>query len=63
MNLETDVLAPAMMSLVGGAFLPPAMGVVADQFTIAAAFVAPLICFIVIGWYCLSQRSPMTVGH
>ncbi|MNG35715.1 L-fucose transporter [compost metagenome] len=44
-----------VMALVGGAFLPLAMGALADHFGSAWAFSVPLICFVVIAWYGLSQ--------
>ncbi|WP_369991876.1 sugar MFS transporter [Pseudomonas xanthosomatis] len=54
-----------VMTLVGGAFVPLIMGALADHFGIAAAFYAPLVCFVVIAWYGHSQ-PPVTVvrqGH
>ncbi|WP_234697463.1 hypothetical protein [Pseudomonas syringae] len=46
-----------VMTLVGGAFVPLLMGVLADFSGIASAFYVPLACFAVIAWYGLSQPS------
>lgn len=50
-----------VMTLVGGAFLPLAMGVLADHFGIATAFYVPLVCFAIIAWYGLNQ-PPLSVA-
>lgn len=44
-----------VMTLVGGAILPLLMGTIADNFSIAIAFIVPLVGFMVIGSYGLSQ--------
>jgi MFS transporter, FHS family, L-fucose permease len=36
---------------VGGAFLPPLLGFVADKTTIQTAYLVPLICFVIITLY------------
>ncbi|WP_431025190.1 L-fucose:H+ symporter permease [Halomonas sp. H5] len=50
-----------VMTLVGGAFLPLAMGALADHLGTASAFYVPLVCFAIIAWYGLSQ-PPISVA-
>lgn len=40
-----------IMSIVGGALIPPLMGLVADASMTSMAFVLPCISFIVVYWY------------
>ena len=40
-----------VMSIVGGAIAPPIMGLLADQYGMAACFVVPLLCFAYVGVY------------
>ena len=40
-----------IMAIVGGAIIPPLMGVVADHFTIQLAFFIPLFCFLVVVYF------------
>jgi FHS family L-fucose permease-like MFS transporter len=40
-----------VMSIVGGAFLPPLMGLIGDHSSMAIAFVAPLLCLIYIAFF------------
>jgi FHS family L-fucose permease-like MFS transporter len=40
-----------IMSIVGGALVPYAMGVLADTYSTAFAYIVPLVCFIVVAWY------------
>ncbi len=40
-----------IMGIVGGAVFPPIMGYIADQSSMATAFVLPTIMFAYIGWY------------
>ena len=40
-----------VMAVAGGAFCPPIMGVIADNSTMATAFIIPLFCFAFIAWY------------
>lgn len=49
-----------VMALVGGAILPLVMGVLGDSFGTQWAFVVPLVGFVVIGAYGLSQK-PISV--
>ncbi|WP_407364314.1 sugar MFS transporter (plasmid) [Pseudomonas luteola] len=46
-----------VMTLVGGAILPLVMGALADVISISFAFIIPLLSFVVIGWYAISQRG------
>ena len=39
------------MSIVGGAISPPFMGHIADQHSMRAGFVVPLICFVFVALY------------
>jgi FHS family L-fucose permease-like MFS transporter len=40
-----------IMSIVGGALVPYAMGYMAKQYSTATAYVIPLVCFFVVAWY------------
>ena len=56
-----------VMSIVGGALLPPVMGTVAEHFDISRGFIVPLICFLFIalygyGWPKLSRVEAMHGG-
>lgn len=43
-----------IMSIVGGAIVPYGMGVLADQYATAIAFIIPATCFVVVSWYGLA---------
>ena len=38
-------------AIVGGAFIPPAMGAVVDSAGFGVAFVLPMVCYLYIAWY------------
>lgn len=40
-----------IMSIVGGAVVPYAMGVLATNYSTATAYIIPLCCFVVVAWY------------
>jgi FHS family L-fucose permease-like MFS transporter len=40
-----------IMSIVGGAFVPPLMGLISDNSNIQMAYILPLICFAVVVWF------------
>jgi FHS family L-fucose permease-like MFS transporter len=40
-----------VMAVAGGAFCPPLMGLIADNFNMALGFIIPLLCFIVIAYF------------
>jgi len=40
-----------IMSIVGGALVPPLMGLLADRSSTAVSFLIPAICFVVVAWY------------
>jgi FHS family L-fucose permease-like MFS transporter len=40
-----------IMSIVGGACMPVIMGIVADKYSTAAAYLVPMLCFLVVAWY------------
>lgn len=42
-----------VMAVAGGAFCPPAMGLIADNSTMATAFIVPVFCFAFIAWYAI----------
>ncbi len=42
-----------VMAVAGGAFCPPVMGLIADNSSMAAGFIIPLLCFAFIGWYAI----------
>ncbi len=40
-----------IMSIVGGALMPYAMGLVAESYSTAVSYSVPVLCFIVVAWY------------
>lgn len=42
-----------VMAVAGGAFCPPAMGLIADNSTMATAFIVPVFCYAFIAWYAI----------
>jgi len=40
-----------IMSIVGGAIVPFFMGILADKYSTAFAYIIPLICFLIVAWY------------
>jgi FHS family L-fucose permease-like MFS transporter len=40
-----------IMAIVGGAILPPVMGIIADRVGIQQSFFIPFSCFLVVMWY------------
>ena len=40
-----------IMSIVGGALVPPLMGLLADRSSTAISFLIPAACFIVVTWF------------
>lgn len=47
-----------IMAIVGGAIMPYFMGLISDNTSTAISYILPLICFVVVLWYALSQRKP-----
>lgn len=45
-----------IMSIVGGAVMPYVMGVVADRYSTAWAYLVPMCCFVVVAWYGVVAR-------
>lgn len=48
--------APLVMAIVGGAFIPPLMGLVSDASSINAAMLVPAACFVVVAAFGLKSR-------
>lgn len=40
-----------IMSIVGGALMPVAMGLLADKYSTAISYSIPLVCFLIVAWY------------
>lgn len=40
-----------IMAIIGGAILPPVMGLISDHYSVQAAFILPVFCFLVVAWY------------
>ncbi len=47
-----------VMSIIGGAALTPVMGKVADRFGVAAAYIVPAACFLIIALYAYTLAQP-----
>ena len=50
-----------IMSIVGGAIAPILMGMIADSYSMAVAFVVPLVCFVEILWFAVRYRKLQNV--
>lgn len=51
-----------IMAIVGGAIIPPVMGLIADQtHNIRLAFILPLLCFLVVTYYGLAGHKVKSV--
>lgn len=40
-----------IMAIVGGALMPYVMGMIAEKYSTASAYIVPVICFAVVAWY------------
>jgi len=47
-----------VMSIIGGALIPAAMGKISDESNIQRAFVVPLICYLYVIYFALSGYRP-----
>lgn len=47
------------MSIVGGAIIPPIMGVISDRHGLQLAYMTPLVCFIVVLLFARAMRKPL----
>lgn len=50
-------------AIVGGAFIPPLFGYVADTFGFTLAFIVPILCYTYISFLGWSHRSRVTIGQ
>jgi fucose permease len=59
---HTNELSGLMVTaIVGGAFLPPLMGLVADRSSVQLSFLVPLAALLYITWTALANRKPAGV--
>jgi fucose permease len=55
---HTNALSGLMVTaIVGGAFLPPLMGLVADRTSVSTSFVVPLAAVLYITWVAVINRT------
>ena len=47
-----------VMSIVGGALLPPVMGFISDRHTIQTAFLVPVVCYAYVLYFALLGHRP-----
>ena len=60
MPQHTNELSGLMVTaIVGGAFVPPLMGAVADRTSVELSFLVPLAAILYITWIALLNRSPV----
>jgi len=52
--------APLVMAVVGGAAIPPLMGLISDASNINLAILLPGLCFAVVMWFALKSRRDTT---
>lgn len=55
-----------VMAVAGGAFCPPIMGLIGDNFGMSVAFLVPMCCFAFIGYYAIwgqKKTNKMAVVH
>lgn len=50
-----------VMSIVGGAIVPPIMGAISDQHGLQLAYLAPLVCFVAVLFFARAVRKPLIV--
>ncbi len=56
---RSNELAGLMVTaIVGGAFIPPIMGFVADQTSVMLSFLVPMACILYITWLAVTNRKP-----
>jgi fucose permease len=56
MPQKTNELSGLMVTaIVGGAFIPPIMGLVADKTAVEFGFIVPLVALLYIGWTSLKN--------
>lgn len=60
-NETKSASAFLVMSIVGGALIPLALGAVSFYSNVQLAYTVPLICFAVVGYYALRRAAPVTV--
>ncbi len=46
-----------VMSIVGGAVIPPLMGAISDRYGIQPAYLVPLLCFVAVLWFANALRG------
>lgn len=46
-----------IMMILGGAFIPPVQGLIADEFNIHISYVIPIICFTFLTWYAFKVKG------
>jgi FHS family L-fucose permease-like MFS transporter len=52
MNDRTQIASSVLvMSIVGGAIVPYFMGMIADRFSTATAYLIPMFCFMIVAWF------------
>lgn len=57
---KTNELSGLMITaIIGGAFLPPIMGIVTDSYSIVVGFIVPLLAILYIGWTAVKNLKPV----
>jgi MFS transporter, FHS family, L-fucose permease len=49
-----------IMMILGGAFIPPVQGLIADHFNIHISYVIPVLCFLYLAWYAWKMKKILT---
>lgn len=49
-----------IMMILGGAFIPPVQGLIADAFSIQSSYLVAVVCFAFLTWYALRMRHILT---
>lgn len=49
-----------VMSIVGGAIVPPIMGAISDKHGLQLAYLAPLVCFVIVLLFARAMRKPLS---
>ena len=58
-DLKEKASSFIVMGVVGGALFPPLMGLVADKFDVATAYLMPVICYVVIFMFAVKFSKPV----
>ncbi|RDB35156.1 MAG: sugar MFS transporter [Spirobacillus cienkowskii] len=51
------------MAIVGGAVIPMLQGIIADNLSLNASYIVPLLCYLYIAWFAMKVKSEVSLKH